>query len=62
MGFSMMRVLQLKEHLERDLDIEIELAIGDTPSFLASQYFDQVTEVRSGNFLLNDLTIHRKGF
>ena len=61
MGFSMMRVLQLKEHLERDLDIEIELAIGDTPSFLASQYFDQVTEVRSGNFLLNDLTIHRKG-
>ena len=61
MGFSMMRVLQLKEHLENDLDIGIDLAIGDTPSFLASQYFDQVTEVRSGNFLLNDLTIHRKG-
>ena len=61
MGFSMMRVLQLKEHLERDLDIEIAMAIGDTPSFLASRYFDQVTEVRPGNFLLNDLTIHRKG-
>ncbi len=61
MAYSMMRVLQLKEHLESDLDTSLPLVVGDTPSFLALDYFDQVSEIRAGNFFLNDLTIFQKG-
>ncbi len=61
MAFSMMRVLQLKEHLQESFGQPISLAIGDTPSFLAMDYFDQVNEIRAGNFFLNDLTIYNQG-
>jgi D-serine deaminase-like pyridoxal phosphate-dependent protein len=57
----MMKILQLKEQLDRHYSDPISLAIGDTPSVLTMDYFDNVSEVRAGNFLFNDLTIYHKG-
>ena len=57
----MMKMLQLKEQLDRHYSAPISLAIGDTPSLLTMDYFDEVNEVRAGNFLFNDLTIYHKG-
>ena len=60
-GNAMMKILQLKEHLEVGTGLIIPVAIGDTPSTLAMDMFDNVAEIRSGNFMLNDLQIQSKG-
>ena len=60
-GNAMMKILQIKEHLDSYYDSPISISIGDTPSLLAMSYFDGITEIRAGNFLMNDLTIHQKG-
>ena len=60
-GDAMMRVLTLKEHLELALKIDVPLFVGDTPSLLSMAIFDQVSEIRAGNCLLNDLQIQSKG-
>jgi len=58
---DMMKMLQLKERLDRHYSAPISLAIGDTPSLLTMDYFDKVNEVRAGNFLFNDLIIGLTG-
>ncbi len=58
---TMMKILQLKEHLDAHFSEPVLVSIGDTPSFLAMSYFDNVYEIRAGNFMLNDLTISDKG-
>ena len=60
-GNAMMRILNLKEQMEAHFSEAVPLAIGDTPSSLAMSHFDCVSEIRSGNFLFNDLTIYKKG-
>ncbi len=57
---AMMKILQLKEHLESSFSKTVSVAIGDTPSLLAMSFFDHVDEIRAGNFLVNDLTIASK--
>lgn len=57
----MMKLLQLKEHLEVELSQSIPVIIGDTPSLYAMDYFDQISEIRAGNFQFNDLMMHQKG-
>ena len=57
----MMKVLQLKGHLSDHFSDDVFLAIGDTPSWTYNHYFEQINEIRAGNFLFNDLMIHQKG-
>jgi D-serine deaminase-like pyridoxal phosphate-dependent protein len=58
---AMMKILNLKEQLDAMVSFQVPLVIGDTPSVLAASYFENVSEIRAGNFLFNDLIQLKKG-
>lgn len=57
---SVKKMVELKNHFKEEYP-NIEISVGDTPSCTVSEYFNDIDEIRPGNFVFYDLMQYKIG-